>query len=124
MAPQLLTTMEADELRELGQKIREYQLSKNISDSQLCKDFGELGSDSPMAMMAALLRKLGVENPPATASERFTLCVEKLNTTRRAVFIEDAHHLGPRCLALVISLIDETIGEFLLAAVPPLWARL
>ena len=44
MAPELLVTMEADELRELGQKIREYQTAKGFSDSELCRKFGELGS--------------------------------------------------------------------------------
>jgi hypothetical protein len=229
MAPELLTTMEAEELRELGQWIRNWQQAKGWSDVQLCKRFAELGStktfkkildnqleeldlerqlnnyrtakalmegdiddrdegqlekdlyatvvlnrvyletkrekglarcifligptgsgktsaqdylrekhgpailsiravvawnDKPMAMMAALLKRLGVDNPPIVQSDRFNLCVEKLCVTRRSVFIEDSHHLGPRCLALVIALIDETPGEFLLAAVDTLWARI
>jgi len=81
-------------------------------------------NDSPMAMMAAILARLGISNPPTTASERFTRTVEKLRETRRALFVEDAHHLGPRCLGTIISLIDETPGEFLLAAVDSLWARM
>lgn len=230
MAPQLLTSMEADELRELGQKIREWQTVKGLSDAELCRKFGELGSDktykkvrdgellemdlekqlnnyrtawalmendsiqereedeiekdlyatvvlnrvfletrrekglaraifligpsgsgktsaqdylrdtygpriisiravvawsdSPMAMMAAILARLGVNNPPMNQAERFNKTTEKLKETRRAVFIEDSHHLGPRCLALVIALIDETPGEFLIAAVDSLWAKL
>jgi hypothetical protein len=230
MAPELLITMEAGELRSLGQKIREWQLAKGISDAELCRQFGELGStktykkilddqlaeldlekqlnnyrtawalmesdvmtereegelekdiyatikltkafletrrekglarcifligpsgsgktsaqdslrlahgpriisvravvawnDKPMAMMAAVLKRLGVSAPNTVQSERFTELVDKLKETRRALFIEDAHHLGPKCLALVISLIDETPGEFLLAAVDSLWARI
>lgn len=230
MAPELLTTMEADELRELGAKIREWQQAKALSDTELCRKFAELGStktykkildnqleeldlerqlgnyrtvwalieagdgdereegdiekdlfatvklnrvyletrrekglarcifllgpsgsgktsaqdylrqkhdtriisiratvawsDSPMAMMAAILARLGIDNPPTVQSERFNKVVEKLQVTRRALFIEDSHHLGPRCLALVIALIDETPGEFLLAAVDSLWSRI
>lgn len=230
MAPELFHTMEANELLELGQKIRDWQLIKKLSDNELCKKFGELGStktfkkildnqleevdlerqlnnyrtawalmegndldelddgeieidiwavvklhgvfqetrkekglaraifligpsgsgktcaqdflrakhgpriisiravvawnDSPMAMMAAILDRLGVKNPPTNQAERFVKTVEKLNETRRAVFIEDSHHLGPRCLALVISLIDETPGEFLISAVDSLWMKL
>lgn len=230
MAPELLISIEADELRSLGARIREWQTAKNISDAELCRKFGELGStktykkildnqleeldlekqlnnyrtawalmesdsiaereeddierdlyatvvlnrvfletrrekglarcifligpsgsgktsaqdylrgvhgprilsiravvawsDSPMAMMAAILTRLGVKNAAQIQGERFNQTVEKLKETRRAVFIEDAHHLGPRCLALIISLIDETPGEFLLAAVDSLWAKI
>ncbi len=230
MAPELLTTMEANELRELGSKIRDWQTTHELSDAELCRRFGELGhtktfkkiidnqleeldlerqlnnyrtawalmesdggeeredgetyadlyativlnrvfaetrrekglarcifligpsstgkteaqkylrdkhgpriisvratvawSDSPMSFMAAILERLGVKNPPGIQSERFTKVVEKLNETRRAVFIEDAHHLGPRCLALIISLIDETPGEFLISAVDRLWTKI
>ena len=45
MAPELLTTMEAEELRELGQKIREWQVAKGLTDAELIRKFGELGSD-------------------------------------------------------------------------------
>lgn len=230
MAPELLTTMEANELREIGARIRDWQQSKGISDAELCRQFGELGStktykkivdnqleeldlekqlnnyrtvwalieggetderaeedvyndlyativlnrvfaetrrekglarcifligpsgagkteaqrflrekhgpriislratvtwaDAPMALMAALLKRLGDDSPPSNQAERFTLCVEKLKATRRAVFLEDAHHLGPRCLALIIAFIDETPGEWLLAAVDSLWAKI
>jgi len=230
MAPELLTTMEAGELRQLGQKIREWQQSKGLSDAELCRKFAELGhtrtykkiidgdlaeldlerqlsnyrtawalieagegdereegdlekdiyatvrlnrvfletrrekglarcifllgasgsgktsaqdylrarhdtriisiratvawADKPMAMMAKILEKLGVDNPPAGQADRFNKVVEKLCVTRRALFIEDSHHLGPRCLALVIALIDETPGEFVLAAIDTLWTRI
>jgi DNA transposition AAA+ family ATPase len=230
MAPELLITMEANELRELGQKIREWQQAKALSDAELCRKFGELGStktfkkildnqleeldlerqlnnyrtawalmegdsadereeaglekdlyatvvlnrvfletrrekglaraifligpsgsgktsaqdylreqhgpriisiravvawnDSPNAMMAAILTRLGVKDAPAIQGERFNRTVEKLKETRRALFIEDSHHLGPRCLALIVALIDETPGEFLLAAVDSLWAKI
>ena len=230
MAPELLKTMEAEELRDIAQRVRKWQSAKNLSDAELCRKYGELGStktykrivdneldeldlerqlnnyrtawalieggtseereeeeierdiyatvvltrvfletrrekglarcifllgpsgsgktcaqdflrrkhgprivsiravvtwnDSPMAMMAAILARLGVNDPPSNQSERFNRTVEKLKETRRAVFVEDSHHLGPRCLALVISLIDETPGEFLLAAVDSLWTRM
>ena len=39
-------------------------------------------------------------------------------------FVEDSHHLGPRCLGLIISLIDESPGEWLLSAVDSLWTRM
>jgi hypothetical protein len=222
--------MEAEELREIAQRVREWQLAKNLSDAELCRKFGELGStktykrildnqleeldlerqlnnyrtawalieggatdereeeeierdlyatvvlnrvfletrrekglarcifligpsgsgktcaqdylrdlhgpriigiqavapwnDSPMAMMAEILARLGVNNPSSIQSERWNRLVEKLGETRRALFIEDAHHLGPRCLATIISLIDRTPGEFLLAAVDSLWAKI
>lgn len=230
MAPELLASMEADELRQLAAQVREYQLAKGLSDNALVKKFAGLGStktfkrildndlaeldlerqlgnyravwafiesvgdqerpeekryddlfatiqlrrvftettremglaraifllgptgagkteaqrwlidrygarilpirasvawnDSPNAMLAAILSALGVKEHPAAQHERLVKVTDKLGETRRCLDIEDAHHLGPRCLNLVVTLIDETPGEVILAAIDTLWARL
>jgi hypothetical protein len=44
MAPNLLATRDAAELRELGQKIRAWQTERGLSDTAMVKRFGGLGS--------------------------------------------------------------------------------
>lgn len=80
--------------------------------------------DSPMAMLGAILLALGVKNPPLNAAWRLNEVVGRLSGQRVAIIIEEAHHLGPKCLNLVKTLINQTPGEFLLLALPTLWRRL
>lgn len=44
MAPEMLLTHEARELRELGAKIRDYQTAKSLTDSAMVRKFSGLGS--------------------------------------------------------------------------------
>lgn len=80
--------------------------------------------DSPGAMLGAMLRMLGRRELPASQSDRLERVVELLKETRRCVIVEEAHHLGPRCLNLVKTLINQTPGEFILIAIDTLWRRL
>ena len=43
---------------------------------------------------------------------------------RRCVMIEEAHHMGVRCLNQLKTLVNCTPGEFVLFAYPTLWGRL
>jgi energy-coupling factor transporter ATP-binding protein EcfA2 len=230
MAPELLTSLEADELRELAAKIREYQQRKSLSDVVLCKRFPDLGhtktwtkvrtadwnelslynqldnyrlawaniealgdresrdevlyegiwatvklasafgevetetdvarcifllgpsgsgkssairhlagrrgsriliirstvvwNDSPSAMLGAILGGLGIRDVPMSPMDRLQRVQEKLSESRRCVVVEDAHHLGPRLLNLVITLIDSTPGEWILSAIDKLWSKI
>ena len=38
--------------------------------------------------------------------------------------IDEAHHLGPHCLNTVKTLVNTTPGEFVMLAIPSLWAKL
>lgn len=230
MAPELFTSLEADELKAIAHKVREHQISRNLSDAALLKKFADLGStktykrilagdlaeldlekqlnnyravealidstanameineelyddlypalalrrvfietqqittlsrvvfllgpngsgksgarkvlqekfgsrlllveatdvwnDSPMSMLGALLTAMGVKELPYNATERLTKVIEKLNHTRRCLLIEEAHHLGPRLLNTVKTLVNNTTGEFVLIAVDTLWKKL
>lgn len=230
MAPQLLGTMEADELRQLGQRIKEYQAAKDLNDTAMVKRFPGLGStktynrvaggdlaeldlekqlnnyravwaliesvgqeethseelyddlnpviqlrkavfevfretgnarfilvegdtglgkssarrmliekygqrllwveattvwrDNPSNMLAAILKVLGVREIPALPIARFDLVVMLLNQTRICVILDEFHHLGPQCLNVVKTLINQTPGEFVGLAMPTLWHRL
>ena len=38
--------------------------------------------------------------------------------------IDEAHHLGPHCLNTIKTLVNTTPGEFVMLAIPSLWAKL
>jgi DNA transposition AAA+ family ATPase len=61
---------------------------------------------------------------PASAADRLSLVIERLQTSRTALIIDEAHHLGPRALNLVKTLINQTPGEFVFLCLPSLWNRL
>lgn len=81
-------------------------------------------NDSPNAMAGEILRKLGVKDLPYSAGDRLTKIVEMLNERRRGLVIEEAHHLGPKSLNVVKTLVNQTPGEFILIAVDTIWRRL
>lgn len=230
MAPELLNSADAAELREIAQRVRDWQQAKQISDAALCKKYTGLGStktfkrildgdlkeldlekqltnyrtvwalieslgddegddeeyypdltpvvhlsrvlfetmrehgiarfilmlgdtgtgktsarkillakygqrllwiessvvwnDSPMAMLGAVLTAHGVKDMPYNQVERLDKVLKLLNESRVCLFIEEAHHLGPRCLNLVKTLINQTPGEFALLAKETLWKKL
>lgn len=80
--------------------------------------------DSPMAMLGVLLGMLGKKDKPSLQIDRLDQVVERLKDTRRCLLIEEAHHLGPRCLNLVKTLVNQTPGEFVLLGIHTLWRRL
>jgi type II secretory pathway predicted ATPase ExeA len=231
MAPEFFNSMDAAELREIAQWIREWQLVKKISDAALCKKFIGLGStktfkrildndldeldlekqltnyrtvralieslgddegkkeelysdltpavhfsrvlletmresgiarfilmigdtgtgktmslrvmrekygqrlfaieanvawkDSPMAMLGAILvDAFGVKDPPYNTIERLNKVIERLKASRVCLLIDEGHHIGPNCLNLIKTLINQTPGEFVVAAKETLWKKL
>lgn len=81
-------------------------------------------NDSPMALLGAILAAYGDEAPPYNLVERFNAVVKRLKPTRTCIFIDEGHHLGPRCLNLIKTLINQTPGEFVVSAKETLWKKL
>lgn len=80
------------------------------------------GSD--MALLRALLRKLGVKQPPVSRDEMIQEVVDKLQGKARYLFIDEAHHLCPNGLNMIKSLINLTPVIVVATAMPILWERL
>ena len=80
--------------------------------------------DSPMSMLGALLIALGKVEIPFRQMARYESVVSALRDRRRGVVIEEAHHMGPRCLNQLKSLLNDTPGEFVLCTIGTLWRRL
>ena len=83
-------------------------------------------SDSPGAMCASILKASGQKEIPLALYDRLESVLELLagGTRRRCVMIEEAHHMGVRCLNILKTLINCSPGEFVLFAYPTLWERL
>lgn len=89
----------------------------------LC-EASELWKENANAMLGGILRALGVKHPPTAVSAKLDMTVAKLNESRVCLVIDEAHHLGPRTLNLIKSLLNQTPGEFVLLAMATLWHRL
>jgi len=84
----------------------------------------EAWEDSVMALLGAILAAFGVQEPPNGRAERLELCVRRLQDTRRCLVLDEAHHLGPKTLNTIKTLVNRTPGEFVLLALPRLWRKL
>jgi len=84
----------------------------------------EIWKENANAMLAGVLQALGVRQPPVAMAAKFDLAVTKLKESRCCLVIDEAHHLGPKTLNLVKSLLNQTPGEFVLLAMGTLWSRL
>lgn len=90
----------------------------------LC-EASEVWGDKPVAMLGAMLRSLGHEGLlPNGAVSRMEAVEQKLSISRRCMVIDEGHHLGPRCLNVIKTLVNVTPGEFVIVAIPTLWAKL
>lgn len=79
--------------------------------------------DSPTALLGQILIDLGEEPGPSNAARRQRKVETTLKTTRRCLILEEAHHLGPRCLDVIKSIINQSETEAILAAIPTLLKR-
>lgn len=79
---------------------------------------------SPSAFLGAVLAALGKPAPGTGAAVRMAAAVAALGQSRRCLVIDEAHHLGIRNLNVVKTLVNRTPGEFILLAIPKLWADL
>jgi len=90
---------------------------------QIC-EANEIWKDNANAMLTGILRALGVRQPPVSTTEKLMLTIDRLGESRTCLVIDEAHHLGPRTLNLVKTIINQTPGEIVLLAMGTLWNRL
>lgn len=84
----------------------------------------DVWGDNPSCLLGGILRALGRTELPPARSARLGECQAALCLSRRCLVIDEAHHLGPHCLNAVKTLVNTTPGEFILVAIPSLWAKL
>ena len=94
-------------------------------DTVVSVEAKEVWCDAPAALLCDILRVLGEEASPTGMSYvLFRQTVRRLGARRVTLCIDEAHHMGRRCLNTVKSLINATPGEFVLAGQPTLWANM
>lgn len=84
----------------------------------------DIWNDNPNAMLGELLRALGVKEIPTLATDRLRKILDRLTETRVCIFIDEFHHLGPRCLNTVKTLINQSPCEFVGLAMKTLMKRI
>jgi hypothetical protein len=80
--------------------------------------------DSPMAMLGAILDALGVKDAPYNTVDRRDKVLARLRESRVCLAIDEGHHIGPNCLNLIKTLINQTPGEVMTFAKETLWKKL
>jgi DNA transposition AAA+ family ATPase len=83
----------------------------------------ETWRDSLNAMLGDLLRALNQE-PPTSAAARLEKLLDRLQAQRRCLVIDEAHHMGPRGLNLIKTVINRTPGEVVIMGLPVLLKRM
>ena len=83
----------------------------------------ETWRDSIHAMLSDLLKGYGVQ-PPLSASSCMEKLLEKQRAIRRCLVIEEAHHMGPRGLNVIKSIINRSPGEVIIVGLPELLKRM
>jgi len=84
----------------------------------------EAWNDKPGAFLSAIFHALGMGEPPSAVAERLDKVIARLCESRVCLVIDEMHHMGPRCLNTVKTLVNQTPGEFIGLTMPTLWARL
>jgi DNA transposition AAA+ family ATPase len=99
-------------------------LVKKLGMRFIWTEAADAWGDKPSAMLGAILKGLGEKILPMYTNDRLELAITRLESSRRALVIDEAHHLGPHCLNTVKTLVNRTPGEFILCAMRTLWNRL
>lgn len=80
--------------------------------------------DRPGEFLGALLEAGGADGLPPSGPQRLARAVDFLRRGRRLAAVDEAQHLGPRCLGTIKTLVNQTPGEWLLLGIPTLRRRL
>ena len=84
----------------------------------------ETWKESLNSMLGGLLRSLGVKEIPTSAEGRKTKLFEVLVDSPVCLVIDEAHHLGPRTLNLVKTLINQTKCQVVFLCIETLFKKL
>ena len=84
----------------------------------------ETWKESPNATLGGLLRAIGIKEVPPSADARKTKLLEKLKDSPVCLVIDEAHHLGPRTLNLVKTIITQTKCQVVFLCIETLFKKL
>lgn len=84
----------------------------------------ETWKDSLNAMLGGLLRSLGVKEIPTSGEGRKTKLLDVLRDEPICLVIDEAHHLGPRTLNLVKTIINQSKCQIVFLCIETLFKKL
>jgi DNA transposition AAA+ family ATPase len=84
----------------------------------------EAWGDKPAPLLCAILKKFGNETFKSGATAQLNDVLAIMNGNRRVMFIDEAHHLGPRQLNVIKTLVNQSTWGFVLLCMPTLWRKL
>ena len=99
----------------------------------LCEKYGSrivpveasiVWDDRPGELLGAILAAAGADGMPPSGPLRLASAVDFLRRSRRMVAVDEAQHLGPRCLGTIKTLVNQSPGEWLLLGIGTLRRRL
>jgi type II secretory pathway predicted ATPase ExeA len=101
-------------------------LSYNYGDKLVTLECFKAWGDNPNAFLADVMLALGqtINSDCSSAAQKQRAIIADLRASRRCLLLDEAHHMGPRCLDVLKALINQTPGEFVAFAMPTLWNRL
>ena len=84
----------------------------------------EAWGDKPAPLLCAMLKKFGTESYPSGATACLNAVLAIMQGNRRVMFIDEGHHLGPRQLNVIKTLVNQSTWGFVLLCGPTLWKKL
>lgn len=99
-------------------------LARSFGSRLLCIEADDTWNNKPNALSGAILSGLGVKHVPPGQTDRFGLVIDRLAETRRTLVIDEGHHMGPKHLNLLKTIINKTPTEVMVCAIPTLWRKL
>jgi Rad3-related DNA helicase len=99
-------------------------LAARFGSKVILSECDETWKESPHNMLGGLLRAFGLKQLPPTTDGRLSKLLEMVNEKDYVLVIDEAHHLGPRTLNLVKTLINKSMTVIVLCAMDTLFRRL
>jgi len=99
-------------------------IARRFASQIMMIEAADAWGDSPAPLLGAILRRFGVQNLPPGAAVRLDDCLTRMSSSRRILFVDEAHHLGPRSLNTIKTLINQTSWGVVLLCIPTLWRKL
>lgn len=84
----------------------------------------ETWKESAASMLGGLLRACGVKEIPQSSEQRKLRLLDYLTGNPACVVLDEAHHLGPRTLNLVKTVLNQTRCQFVFLCIPTLFRKL
>lgn len=99
-------------------------LAKRFASQVVMIEAYEAWNDKPSAMLGNILKKFGMKTLPIGATARLEEVFEGMKGSRRVLIVDEAHHLGPRSLNTLKSMVNQSNWGFALLCIGTLWRKL